>query len=33
MEFYFLNSVQLSYDFDKAIPSGTTHKYFCPSIV
>jgi len=30
MEFYFLNWVQLSYDFDKVVPSGITQGYFHP---
>jgi len=30
MEFYFLNWVQLSYDFGKVVPSGTTPGYFRP---
>jgi hypothetical protein len=31
MEFYFLNWVQLSCDFGKVVPSGTTQGYFCPA--
>jgi hypothetical protein len=30
MEFYFFNWVQLSYDFGKVVPSGTTQGYFRP---
>jgi hypothetical protein len=31
MKFYFLNYVQLSCNFSKVVPSGTTQGYFCPS--
>jgi hypothetical protein len=30
MEFYFLNWVQLSCDFNKVVPNGTTQGYVCP---
>jgi hypothetical protein len=33
MEFYFLNWVQLSYDFGKVVLSGTTQGYFRKQII